>query len=131
MELHEYTDEQLRAEIRRRAAIKAKQTRETSKREKYIYWEGIVSKILPPRYDDSLYSIEFYIDPLTEYLQGKMGIWSRFKLVSGFGFNKSNMPKVGDKVKLRYRNGKKHEAIRIYDSRIIEVIERKNKAKQK
>ena len=39
MELHEYTDEQLKAEIRRRAAIKAKQTREASKREKYIYWD--------------------------------------------------------------------------------------------
>lgn len=125
MELHEYTDEQLRAEIRRRAAIKAKQTRETSQREKYIYWEGIVSKISAPRYDRSLYSIEFYIDPLTESLQGKIGAWERFRLVSGFGFHKSNMPKVGDKVKLRYRNGKKHEAIRIHDSRIIEVIERK------
>ena len=128
MELHEYTDEQLKAEIRRRAAIKAKQTRESSKREKYIYWEGIVSNIITPNYyDRSLYSVEFYIDPLTESLQGKIGTWSRFKLVSGFGFNKSNMPKVGDKVKLRYRNGKKHEAIRIYDSRIIEVIERKEK----
>ena len=125
MDLHEYTDEQLRAEIRRRAAIKAKQARETSKREKYIYWEGIVSKILTPHYDRSLYSIEFYIDPLTESLQGKIGTWERFKLVSGFGFNKSNMPRVGDKVKLRYRNSKKHEAIRIHDSRIIEVIERK------
>ena len=125
MELHEYTDEQLRAEIRRRAAIKAKQTRETSQREKYIYWEGIVSNISTPHYDRSLYSIEFYIDPLTESLQGKNWSWERFKLVSGFGFNKSNMPKVGDKVKLRYRNGKKHEAIRIHDSRIIEVIERK------
>ena len=125
MELHEYTDEQLKAEIRRRAAIKARQTRETSKREKYIYWEGIVSKISTSHYDNSLYSIEFYIDPLTESLQGKIGTWSRFKLVSGFGFNKSNIPKVGDKVKLRYRNGKKHEAIRIHNSRIIEVIERK------
>ena len=127
MELHEYTDEELRAEIRRRTAIKAKQTREAGKREKYIYWEGIVSKISPPRYDDSLYSIEFYIDPLTESLQCKMGTWSRFKLVSGFGFNKSNIPEVGDKVKLRYRNGKRHEAIRIYNSRIIEVIKRKEK----
>ena len=125
MELYEYTDEQLRAEIRRRAAIKAKQTREISTREKYIYWEGIVSKISIPHYDRSLYSIEFYIEPLTESLQGKFGSWERFKLVSGFGFNKSNMPRVGDKVKLRDRNGKKHEAIRIHDSRIIEVIERK------
>ena len=128
MELHEYTDEQLRAEIRRRAAIKAKQTRETSKREKYIYWEGIITNIITPNYyDRSLYSVGFYIDPLTESLQGKIGIWRRFKLVSGFGFNKSNMPKVGDKVKLRYRKSKKHEAIRIHDSRIIEVIERKEK----
>lgn len=126
MELHEYTDEQLQAEIRRRAAIKAKQTREASKREKYIYWEGIVSKTSSPHYDRSLYSIEFYIDPLTESLQGKIGTWSRFKLASGFGFNKSNIPEVGGKVKLRYRNGKKHEAIRIHDSRIIEVIERKD-----
>lgn len=125
MELHEYTDEQLQAEIRRRAAIKAKQTREISKREKYIYWEGIVSEMSMSPYDRSLCSIEFYIDPLTESLQGKMGTWSRFKLVSGFGFNKSNIPEVGDKVKLRYRNGKKHEAIRIYNSRIIEVIKRK------
>lgn len=125
MELHEYTDEQLRAEIRRRAAIKAKQTREISKREKYIYWEGIVSKISTPHYDRSLYSIEFYIVPLTESLQGKIGTWERFKLVSGFGFNKSNMPKVGDKVKLRYRNVKKRKSINSHYSRIIEVIERK------
>lgn len=125
MELQEYTDEQLRAEIRRRAAIKAKQTRETSKREKYIYWEGIVSKISIPHYDRSLYSIEFYIDPLTESLKGKIGTWERFRLASGFGFNKRNMPKVGDKVKLRYRDVKKHECIKRHDSRIVEVIERK------
>lgn len=125
MELREYTDEQLKAEIRRRAAIKAKQTREANKGERYLYWEGIVQKIWESRYDRSLYSIEFYIEPLTESLKGKIGTWERFRLASGFGFNKSNMPKVGDKVKLRYRNGKKHEAIRIHDSRIIEVIERK------
>lgn len=125
MELHEYTDEQLKAEIRRRAAIKAKQTREASKREKYIYWEGVVSKVSTPYYYGGLYNINFYINPLTESLQGKVETWESFKLVYGFGFNKSNIPEVGDKVKLRYRNGKKHEAIRIYDSRIIEVIERK------
>ena len=69
--------------------------------------------------------MEFYINPLTGSLQRGIGTWSRFKLASGFGFNKSNMPRVGDKVKLRYRNDKKHEVIRIYNSRIIEVIERK------
>lgn len=126
MELHEYTDEQLKAEIRRRAAIKAKQTREASKREKYIYWEGVVSKVSTPYYYGGLYNINFYINPLTESLQGKVKTWRRFKLVSGFGFNKSNIPEVGDKVKLRYRNGKKHEAVRIHNSRIIEVIERKD-----
>lgn len=125
MELYEYTDEQLRAEIRRRAAIKAKQTREANKGGKYLYWEGIVQKIWKSRYDRNLYSIEFYIEPLTESLKGKIGTWERFKLVSGFGFNKGNMPQAGDSVKLRYWNGKKHEAIRIHDSRIIEVTERK------
>lgn len=125
MELCEYTDEQLHSELKRRAVLRAKQTRESSLKEPYLYWEGIVKGIYVPSYDKSIIRIEFSIEPLSDYIKSKTyKSFSTYRVLSGFGFKRSNLPKVGDRVKLRYRNNIKHELSYIHHSRIIEVLER-------
>lgn len=123
VKLAKYTTEELRTELRRRAVLKAKETREKRKENPYIYWEGEV-KYVSPTYGYSIYEIDFRIE--SEFLN-KYGYSRSFRLAGAIGFNKTNMPKVGDIVKLRYRNTKKkeYEGFKIDKSKFVEIVKRK------
>lgn len=118
MELYEYSDDELKKEIRRRAKEKAYKTRMENKFNRYSYWYGVVNKITKAAYSKGIYEIEFKIDGNEDFMK-----WKRFKLAQGFGFSTKKLPNVGDKVKLRYRNGKGITS-GIYNSKIIEIIDK-------
>ncbi len=108
MGLSEYTIEELREEIKRR-------NKETIKlmikeKPKYIEWTAKVLKV-----EGNFYKLCDSSIPIRE--------WEKFSLKQGIGFNKSNKPKVGDIVKLSYRNGKGYTCC-ISHSKIIEVVKK-------
>lgn len=119
LELSDYSNEQLKAELKRRSNI-AKAIRE---KPKYYYWEGTIVDILK-RYN-RFANWKFKID--SEELAANesfsyLNKWHGFEMISG-AFNMTTAPKVGDRVKLRYRVVKSH--FRSYrDSKIVSVIER-------
>ena len=121
LELSDYSNEQLKAELKRRSNIaRMKAIRE---KPKYYYWEGTIVDILK-RYN-RFANWKFKID--SEELAANenfsyLNKWHGFEMISG-AFNMTTAPKVGDRVKLRYRVVKSH--FRSYrDSKIVSVIER-------
>lgn len=121
LELSDYYNEQLKAELKRRSNIaRMKAIRE---KPKYYYWEGTIVDILK-RYN-RFANWKFKID--SEELAANesfsyLNKWHGFEMISG-AFNMTTAPKVGDRVKLRYRVVKSH--FRSYrDSKIVSVIER-------
>lgn len=119
--LPDYSNEQLKAELKRRVNIaRMKAIRE---KPKYYYWEGTVVEVMK-RYNRFAYwkykidSEELAASEKFSYLNK----WHAFEMLSG-AFNMTTAPKVGDKIKLRYRVVKSH--FRFYrDSKIVSVIER-------
>lgn len=121
LELSDYSNEQFKAELKRRANIaRMKAIRE---KPKYYYWEGTVIEIL--RRYNRFAKWKFKIDSEELLASGKFSYlnrWHAFEMLSG-AFNMTTAPKVGDRVKLRYRVVKSH--FRSYiDSKIVSVIER-------
>lgn len=114
--LSDYSNEQLKAELKRRVNIaRMKAIRE---KPKYYYWEGIVVDILRRYRFAKIDSEELAASEKFSYLNK----WHGFEMISG-AFNMTTAPKVGDRVKLRYRVVKSH--FRSYrDSKIVSVIER-------
>lgn len=120
LELSDYCNEQLKAELKRRSNIaRMKAIRE---KPKYHYWEGTVVEI--PRRYNRFAKWKFKID--SEELAANenfsyLNKWHGFEMISG-AFNMTTAPKVGDRVKLRYRVVKSH--FRSYrDSKIVSVIQ--------
>lgn len=121
LELSSYSNEQLKVELKRRANIaRMKAIRE---KPKYYYWEGTVIEIL--RRYNRFAKWKFKIDSEELLASGKFSYlnrWHAFEMLSG-AFNMTTAPKVGDRVKLRYRVVKSH--FRSYiNSKIVSVIER-------
>lgn len=118
LELSDYSNEQLKAELKNIARMKA-----IREKPKYYYWEGTVVEIL--RRYNRFAKWKFKID--SEELGASerfsyLNKWHAFEMLSG-AFNMTTAPKVGDRVKLRYRVVKNH--FRSYrDSKIVSVIER-------
>lgn len=121
LELSDYSNEQLKAELKRRSNIaRMKAIRE---KPKYYYWEGTIVDIMKrynrfPKWKFKIDSEELAASESFSYLNR----WHGFEMLSG-AFNMTTAPKVGDRVKLRYRVVKSH--FRSYrDSKIVSVIER-------
>lgn len=121
LEHSNYSNEQLKAELKRRVNIaRMKAIRE---KPKYYYWEGTVVEIL--RLYNRFAKWKFKID--SEELAANenfsyLNKWHGFEMISG-AFNMTTAPKVGDRVKLRYRVVKSH-FLSYRDSKIVSVIER-------
>lgn len=120
LELSDYSNEQLKAELKRRVNIaRMKAIRE---KPKYHYWEGTIVDILK-RYN-RFANWKFKIDSEELAASEKFSYlnrWYTFEMLSG-AFNMTTAPKVGDRVKLRYRVVKSH--FRSYrDSKIVSVIQ--------
>lgn len=74
--------------------------RKSKNNNSYTYWKGIVLSV-----NDSGWggiSIRFKFRVLGE--ENEIG-GHYYTLLGGIGFNQNNMPKIGDKVLLRYKNG--------------------------
>lgn len=111
----------LKAGLKRRVNIaRMKAIRE---KPKYYYWEGTVVEVMK-RYNRFAYwkfkidSEELAANEIFSYLNK----WHGFEMISG-AFNMTTAPKVGDRVKLRYRVVKSHFCP-YRDSKIVSVIER-------
>lgn len=112
-DLSQYTDEQLREELRIRAQAKHCKTVENEKKKPYIFWQGEVISMFEKSW--GAFSERFYF----RVKDGNyIGV---FRLLGGIGFNQKNMPKVGDKVLLRYKNGFGYTCNKNH-SKIIEII---------
>lgn len=112
-EIQKYTNEELRDELIRRSMGKSQ----------WAYWEG---KIVGIYYDYMpVCSIVFRVKSEAIKKDGKwpLGCDERnFRVHPQFGFTRSNMPKIGDKVMLRHRIVKKGYTGDIAHSKIIKVI---------
>lgn len=126
-ELKDYTDEQLREELKRRA----RERRLNTPRE--IVYKEFEATIV------QIYNVKQKYNGHTSYLPFEQ--WSYmvndvtndlaryyvvYKLARGV-FKKDNAPQVGDRVKLRYRRTKRgYEGFDMDKARIIEIIKRKD-----
>lgn len=120
MELKDYTTEELREELKRRA----KEARLNAHRSEPEYKEftAIVKSI-----DKSRRPFKYWLEKsnLNDRYSGYQYHYYTYKVGA---FNNANMPQVGDKVKLTYRRTKVHFQRELFDilkARIVEVIKRK------
>lgn len=113
-ELKDYTDEELRNELKRRAIEKRKNTpREIV----YVEFEATIQTI-NKRYCFNQW--KFKVNNWTTHVDIKYR--NEFTLKQGC-FKKDTAPKVGDKVKIRYRRTKNSaEIFDIHNAKIVEII---------
>lgn len=124
-DLQNYTDEQLREELKLRSIDRRKNTpREIV----YKEFEATICEVLnvKQKYNGHTSYLpfeqwSFKVDDITSDL-ARLYYKDVFKLTRGV-FKKSNAPKVGDRVKLRYRRRKSRcEFFDVDNARIIEVV---------
>ena len=125
-ELKDYTDDQLREELKRRAIERRKSTpREIV----YKEFEATVAKldnIKCERWDGSIAykPFQFWRYRLTDCTSdlANQHLLNDYYLKHNV-FKRDNAPKVGDRVKLRYRRTKKgHEVFDLNKAKIVEII---------
>ena len=122
--LGKYTDDQLRDELKRRERERRKNTpREIV----YVEYTATIKSIDNKRDAIKLLPFNLWtyrIEDCSLALANKYAFHS-YKLKQGI-FRKDESPKVGDRVKLRYRRTKKmHEVFDLSKSKIVELIKRK------
>ena len=125
-ELKDYTDDQLREELKRRAIERRKNTpREIV----YKEFEATVAELYNikcKRLDGSIAYKPFCfwryrLSACTSDLANQH-LWNDYYLEHNV-FKRDNAPKVGDRVKLRYRRTKKgHEVFDLNKAKIVEII---------
>ena len=127
-ELKDYTDDELREELKRRAIERRKNTpRETI----YIEFEATIKKV------DNIYCTNFYgkgqhkykVFSLWRYILEDWTLDREHNTIESRGFElkpntfkKNEAPQVGDRVKLRYRRTKGYECFDIWKAKIVEII---------
>lgn len=126
--LKDYTDDELREELKRRAIERRKNTpRETI----YIEFEATIKKV------DNIYCTNFYgkgqhkykVFSLWRYILEDWTLDREHNTIESRGFElkpntfkKNEAPQVGDRVKLRYRRTKGYECFDIWKAKIVEII---------
>ena len=129
MELKDYTTEELREELKRRRTQAIKEAKKQIP--EYKEFTAIVERV-----NNSYGSINRYVYNITDANPHNCEIeselfanisWRCFKLQKST-FNKDTVPKIGDKVLLRYRRHKtcKAEIFDFTKAKIVEVLERSN-----
>lgn len=118
----DYTDDELRQELRRRAAVRRKEAAKSrALTSHWKYYEGVVTKIVNAR---QVCNIEYIVD--SEYLQNSnwksLNNWKAFRALPGV-FNKNTIPKIGDTVILRHRLYVNPKRNGLNDSKIIGLKE--------
>lgn len=125
-ELKNFTDEELRQELKRRSA----ERRKNQKHEiKYIEFDAIIKSIDNVKYYNPDGSIQYkpfvflkyQVDNCSyEFARVNKHI-NEFCLKQGC-FKRDNAPKIGDKVKLRYRRTKGKEIFDLRKAKIVEIV---------
>ena len=124
-DLDQYTDDELRDELKRRAKERSANTpREII----YMEFDATICEVLNVKQKYNGYTSylpfeqwSFKVDDITSDL-ARLHYKDVFKLARGV-FKKSDAPKVGDRVKLRYRRRKNgFEFFDIDKARIVEVV---------
>lgn len=125
-ELKNFTDEELRQELKRRSA----ERRKNQKHEiKYIEFDAIIKSI------DNIQSYSFngnvkykpfvfwkyQVDNCSYEFARVNNHINEFYTKQGC-FKRDNAPKIGDKVKLRYRRTKGHEVFDLKKAKIVEIV---------
>lgn len=135
IELKDYTDEELREELKRRSIERRKNTpREIT----YVEFEATIKEV------DNIYNNgkNWYGKGLHKYRafelwRYKLQDWTldrehdtiervEFKLKQGV-FKRNESPQEGDRVKIRYRKTKSgYECFNIWNAKIVEIVKRNN-----
>ncbi len=125
-ELKNFTDEELRQELKRRSA----ERRKNQKHEiKYIEFDAIIKGIDNIQSYSSNRNVKY--KPLVfwkykvdncsyEFARVNKHI-NEFYMKQGC-FKRNNAPKIGDKVKLRYRRTKGYEIFDLVKAKIVEIV---------
>lgn len=125
-ELADYTDDELREELKRRAMYRRANTpREIN----YVEFEATIKSVDNIRSNHPLAIRQYKPFAFWKYRLSNCSIdiankheWNDYYLKQGV-FKKDNAPKLGDRVKLRYRRTKKQkEVFDLNKAKIIEII---------
>lgn len=129
-ELKDYTDDELREELKRRANERRK---DTPREIVYVEFEATIKEI------DNIFMADYYGKGLHKYKA--FSLWKyviedwtltcpnanqiltgrRLELKQGI-FKRDDSPKIGDRVKLRYRRTRCNESFDIWKTKIIEIV---------
>ena len=127
-ELKDYTDDELREELKRRAVERRK---DTPREIVYVEFEATIKKV------DNIYCTNFYgkgqhkykAFSLWKYILEDWNLDREHSTIESRGFElkpntfkKNEAPQVGDRVKLRYRRTKGNECFDIWKAKIVEII---------
>ena len=126
--LLKFTDDELRAELKRRAV---ERRRGTPREITYVEFDATISKIYNVAYtypDGRAKYLPFpqwryCVDKCTSDLASQY-LYKEYQLQSG-AFKKCESPRLGDRVKLRYRRTKAHEVSDLSCAKIIEILKRR------
>ena len=113
MDLSECTDSQLIEELKRRQLNKVAESLDREKKKPYVFWRGVVVH----RSSNSWGAVSNRFVFIVEDKEGRY----KATLLGNIGFNQKNMPKLGDKVLLRYKQGFGYTCNKGH-SKIIEII---------
>lgn len=127
-ELKDYTDEELRNELKRRAVERRK---DTPREIVYVEFEATIKKVDNILYTNfygkgqhkyKAFSLWRYILEDWNLDRGHSTIESRGFELQPNTFKKNEAPQVGDRVKLRYRRTKCNESFDIWKTKIVEIV---------
>lgn len=121
MKLEDYTTEQLREELKRRAnAARLEAVKEGSNKPVYVMVDGVVKRVQNPNgpFSRKKWHIEVSEEFATEHSIPQVATYA----LLGGAFTKDTAPQEGDKVRLRCRVTKAAPKFTQYKARVIEII---------
>lgn len=127
-ELKDYTDDELRNELKRRANERRK---DTPREIVYVEFEATIKEIdnifMKNYYGKGLHKYKAFT--LWKYILEDWTLDREHSTIESRGFElkpntfkKNEAPQVGDRVKLRYRRTKCNESFDIWKTKIVEII---------
>lgn len=127
-QLSDYTDEELRNELKRRAVERRK---DTPREIVYVEFEATIKEIdnifMKDYFGDGLHKYKAF--SLWKYILEDWNLDREHSTIESRGFElqpntfkKNEAPTVGDRVKLRYRRTKGYECFDIWKAKIVEII---------
>ena len=125
-DLEQYTDDQLREELKRRARERRANTPREIVYKEFEATVASLDNVICKKLDGSIKykPFQFWRYRLADCTSdlANQRLWNDYYLKHNV-FKRDNAPKVGDRVKLRYRKTKKgHEVFDLNKAKIVEII---------